>query len=199
MTRMKYFINSGGVLYGTIYTTWRAFEYLKTQLATRFYRRVLASCGKRTIFQPSVTVLYPKRIEIGDDCFVGTGVTLFSESPLGKLRIANNTQVSYATIVDFTGELTIGERVLISGGVRIYTHDHGYDPRSVPDRQALVIENDVWIGVGAIILSNIQRIGRGAVIGAGAVVTKPVPERAIVAGNPARIVGFRDDLPVEAV
>jgi hypothetical protein len=54
-----------------------------------------------------------------------------------------------------------------------------------------VIGNDVWIGQNAIILASVAQIGDGAVIGAGAVVTKDVPEYAIVAGVPAKIIGYR--------
>ena len=53
------------------------------------------------------------------------------------------------------------------------------------------IENDVWIGHGAIVLPNVSRIGNGAVIAAGAIVNKDVPPYAIVVGNPARIVRYR--------
>jgi acetyltransferase-like isoleucine patch superfamily enzyme len=72
-----------------------------------------------------------------------------------------------------------------------------FDPerRNAPDAVdtgPTVIGNDVYIGVGAIVLSGVS-IGDGAVVGAGAVVTKPVPPYAIVAGNPARLVRYRFD------
>ena len=51
--------------------------------------------------------------------------------------------------------------------------------------------NDVWIGSRVTILGNVNRIGTGAIVGAGSVVTKPVPDYAIVAGNPARILKYR--------
>lgn len=61
----------------------------------------------------------------------------------------------------------------------------------------LVIENDVWIGVGAIILNGLT-VGNGAVIGAGSVVTKDIPPYAIAVGNPARVIGKRfDDETIE--
>ena len=53
------------------------------------------------------------------------------------------------------------------------------------------ISDDVWIGNSVIILGNVKRIGTGAIIGAGAVVTKPVPDYAVVAGNPARVIKYR--------
>jgi virginiamycin A acetyltransferase len=59
------------------------------------------------------------------------------------------------------------------------------------DYHPLKIGNDVWIGRNAILLPNVNRVGDGAVIAAGAVVNKDVPEYAIVVGNPARIIRFR--------
>lgn len=58
-------------------------------------------------------------------------------------------------------------------------------------KSELEIKDDVWIGTRAIILGNVRTIGTGAIIGAGSVVTKPVPDYAIVAGNPARIIRYR--------
>ncbi len=59
------------------------------------------------------------------------------------------------------------------------------------DFSRLIIGNDVWVGMNAIILPSVSRIGDGAVIGAGSVVTKDVPPYAIMAGNPARVVRYR--------
>jgi acetyltransferase-like isoleucine patch superfamily enzyme len=59
-------------------------------------------------------------------------------------------------------------------------------------RSHLVIGNDVWIGVRVTICPNVRSIGNGVVIGAGAVVTKPVPDYAVVGGNPARVIRYRN-------
>ncbi|MEY8198191.1 MAG: hypothetical protein RPS47_03005 [Colwellia sp.] len=55
----------------------------------------------------------------------------------------------------------------------------------------LVIEDDVWIGDGVIITPSVSCIGRGAVVGAGAIVTKDVPRYAVVCGNPAVVIKYR--------
>ncbi len=57
----------------------------------------------------------------------------------------------------------------------------------------IIIEDDAWLGFGAIVLSGVH-IGKGAVIGAGAVVTHDVPEGAVAVGSPARVVKMRNDL-----
>jgi len=72
-----------------------------------------------------------------------------------------------------------------------YSLAFGYVQEELITRSELVIGNDVWVGQNAIILPNVQRIGDGAVIGAGAVVTKDVPDFAIVVGNPAKIIKYR--------
>lgn len=77
------------------------------------------------------------------------------------------------------------------------THPYFYNPlcghveQELIHRSELVVGNDVWVGQNVIILARVRRIGDGAVIGAGAVVTKDVPDYAIVAGNPARIINYR--------
>lgn len=72
-----------------------------------------------------------------------------------------------------------------------YNSAFGYVEREMVSRRRLEIGNDVWVGQGAIILPSVSKIGDGAVIGAAAVVTRDVPDFAVVVGNPARIVKYR--------
>jgi acetyltransferase-like isoleucine patch superfamily enzyme len=91
-------------------------------------------------------------------------------------------------------QIKIGNRVLVGAGALIIDSDaHPLSPEDRATRQSartapIEIQDDVFIGARAIILKGV-RIGYGAVVGAGAVVAKNVPARAIVAGNPARVVG----------
>jgi len=59
--------------------------------------------------------------------------------------------------------------------------------------RVLIVEDDVWIGEGVIVLPNVNKIGRGAIIGAGSIVTKDVPSYSVVAGNPAKFIRKRFD------
>lgn len=94
------------------------------------------------------------------------------------------------------GPLHIGDNVMMGPNVTILTHSHCIDRIDIPMGQqgsiekSVTVGDDVWIGMRVIILPGIN-IGNGAVIGAGAVVTKDVPDYAIVGGVPARILKFR--------
>ena len=78
----------------------------------------------------------------------------------------------------------------IAHNVLISTHDHGYDYRNKPTGKSLEIGEGAFIGSRSLILHNCNRIGKNAVIGTGSVVTKDVPDNAIVAGNPAKVIKY---------
>ena len=92
-------------------------------------------------------------------------------------------------------EVSIGRGVVIGAGVMIFDNDfhcwngvsQGWDPSGIASARPVVIEDDVFIGTRAIILKGV-RIGKGAVVGAGAVVTRDVAPGAVVAGNPAILI-----------
>jgi len=108
---------------------------------------------------------------------------------------AHTTVNAYACI---SGKVRCGDGVRIASHVSIVGFNHGFDDPSVPihtqkhETLGIVIENDVWIGANAVVLDGV-RVGRGAVIAAGAVVSKDVPEMAIVAGVPAKVVRRRGE------
>ena len=66
------------------------------------------------------------------------------------------------------------------------------ETKNVKATDGILIEEDAWIGANALILPQVKKIGRGAIIGAGSVVTRDVEEYAIVAGNPAKVIGHRE-------
>ena len=95
------------------------------------------------------------------------------------------------------GKVIIGNDVMMGPECIIYTSNHAFDRTDIPmcqqgrtEEKPVVIGNDVWIGGRVIILPGVH-IGNGAIVGAGSVVTKDVPDYAIVAGNPATIKKFR--------
>lgn len=99
-------------------------------------------------------------------------------------------------ILTIADELMMGEDVLFLGG------GHNFDDLDTPmgkqggmDKTPLEIAGDVWIGARVIVLPGCKRIGKGAIIGAGSVVTKDVPDYAVVGGNPAKVIRLRDVAP----
>ncbi len=158
-------------------------------LTTRRYRAALAACGDGTRFQAGVAFRGPDQISWGQAGYVWAGVSASAEHPGGQLDVGDGVQINRDVHLDYTGGLRICDDVLISEQVVIYTHDHGRDPRRLPALCPKVIGAGVWIGMRAVILPGCRRIGAGAIIGAGAVVTRDVPTGVTVAGNPARVIG----------
>jgi acetyltransferase-like isoleucine patch superfamily enzyme len=108
-----------------------------------------------------------------------------------NVRIGKHSSIGHHAILDGRMGLTIGENVNLGTGVWIWTLEH--DPQS-PDFATVggpvTIEDYAWVSCRVVILPGV-RIGRGAVVAAGAVVTKDVPPYAIVGGVPARVIGER--------
>lgn len=132
------------------------------------------SIGKYFTVSDTNSVFKKNSIEAGDYVFIGARAHLYAN-------------------------VKIGHFVMIASNVAIVGGDHRFDFVGVPVRftgrdrmeeRLTVIEDDVWVGHGAIIMAG-NKIGRGAVIAAGSVVTKDVPAYAIVGGVPAKIIRYR--------
>ena len=160
-------------------------------VTTQIYHATLKSVGKGSQFQAGVRFANPDVVTVGQSCYFWRGVDASSEITGAILEVGNHVQINRDVHLDITGGLTIGDDVMISESAVIYTHDHGLDPRAAPQAYEKTISADVWIGMRAVILPQCQRIGQGAVVGAGAIVTADVPDYAVVAGNPARVIGSR--------
>lgn len=115
----------------------------------------------------------------------------------GTLKIGDKVFIHKGVEIDYSGSVEIESHVWISQNVIIETHDHIIKGSELKENQhnirfsPLIIKKDAWIGANAIILEKVSAIGRGAIVGAGSVVTRDVPDYAIVAGNPARMIGSR--------
>jgi acetyltransferase-like isoleucine patch superfamily enzyme len=112
-------------------------------------------------------------------------------------RIDPTSHIKSGTFIDCSGGVTIGAHFHVGRGLTIFSSKHNYKTdRAIPydlvDLAApVVIEDCVWAGANVSILPGVT-IGEGAIIAMGAVVSRDVPAGAIVAGNPARVVGQRD-------
>lgn len=139
-------------------------------------KHMFAECGQQLNVEQGAYFGNGKDIKAG--IYVG----------LGKNFIMHNRVL---TIDDY---LMMGEDVMFLGS------GHGFDRLDVPmgqqeskEKTPLYIAGDVWIGARAVVLPGCKRIGHGAIIGAGSVVTKDVPDYAIVGGNPAKLIRFRKE------
>ena len=117
-----------------------------------------------------------------------------------NIHVGNNVIINMnCTFVD-NNRIDIGNRVLIASDVKMYTATHStqpsvrnYSPNPNPDfwcqtySKPIRIEDEVWIGGGAILLPGVT-IGTGSVIGAGAVVTRDIPPYCVAVGNPCRVI-----------
>jgi len=116
---------------------------------------------------------------------------------LGKgFRIGHDSNLGDYCFVGAAGGVTIGEKVLIGQGVRFHSENHVFTRTDVPIKEqgvthaGIVVEDDVWLGSGVLLLDGV-RVGRGAVVAAGSVVTTDVPPMAVVGGVPARVLKMR--------
>lgn len=144
-----------------------------------------------------------KRGEILKGVFAEMGKNCYIEPPLhanwGKnTHLGDNVYANFnLTLVDDT-DIYIGDNVMIGPNVIIDTGTHPINPelrrKQAQYNISVVIEENVWIGGGAIILPGV-RIGKNSVIGAGSVVTKDIPENVVAVGNPCKVmreIGERD-------
>jgi acetyltransferase-like isoleucine patch superfamily enzyme len=168
------------------------------------FRTMCARAGERLLLDPGtgLPVVYGVDLILGDGVHLSGRSTfagaLRSDGRRPRLRVGDDSYLGHRLIITVDDEVQIGAHVRIADDVYLCGYDaHPLDPiarRVQPGpvdysgRSRIVIEDDVWICQGAIVLKGV-RVGRGAVVGAHAVVTRDVPAGAIVAGNPARLVG----------
>ncbi|MBT8544363.1 acyltransferase [Polynucleobacter paneuropaeus] len=142
----------------------------------------------------------------GASIVIGNNVSIFnnvrfvvccqSECQFAKISIGNNVSINVGSYISGEGGLSIGNDVLIGPGVKVTSAGHAID--GCHDLIALnpityglvVIEDGAWLGAGSVVLPG-RKIGKGAVVGAGAVVTEDIPPFAVAVGNPARVVRYR--------
>lgn len=145
-------------------------------IRTRIFSFLFGFMGKHVSIEKNCTFANPKFINIGNYVFINFGV-----------KFLNTTTVR------------IGNFVAIGPQCMFITSNNDYSDWSKPMMYRRIkhdtpieIEDDVWIGANVIVLPGVK-IGRGAVIGAGAVVTKSIPSYAIAAGIPAKVIKYRFD------
>jgi len=155
---------------------WWGVGYIPSHHIRRFFYRIFGmSIGTGSTLHMMGRIYDPRHIEIGEDTIIGERFSLDGRKQL------NNSN----------GGLKIGSHVDIASEVMIWTsqHDiHSDDFHAIEEK--VTINDYVFIGPRSIILPGVT-VGKGAIIGAGSIVTKDIGEREIVAGAPAKLIGTR--------
>lgn len=142
---------------------------------------------------------YAKRYNMGKGCLVEYNVELSRQHYLnGTISIGNNVLLGKNVFIDYSGKVIIEDNVRLTNGIIIETHEHCYHSDYKKSRldilpTQLLIKNGAVVGSRAIILPSCHYIGEHSRIGAGAVVTKDVPDYATVVGVPAKVVKINDN------
>lgn len=125
----------------------------------------------------------------------------------GRIEIDEMTYVGPYVCISGPGNIKIGKNCLLAAQVGIFASNHIFDDVNLPINQqgatykGITIEDDCWLGAGVKVLDGVT-IGRGSVIGAGAVVTKDIPPYSVAVGIPAKVVASRataKELEVSAI
>ena len=183
------------------------------------YRTVLGDIGSDCFIERNARLLVPRRIFFGNRVMLGQGCLLDANTPQGRIELQDDVRLSRECyIVTGKGEVLIGPMsrighrclmygtrgihigrdALLANDVQLICGNHTFAHRDLPIRAQpvagapIVIEDDVWLGASVIVLGG-TTIGKGCVVGAGAIVTRSLPPYSIAMGIPARVVGVRGE------
>ncbi len=187
-------------------------------LRKRFYRGLFKSVGSSAIFGKGVVLRHPGKISLGDRVAIDD-YTLLDASGAGKhislgdsviisrncviqgktgfVEIGDKTDIGCNTVISSCAGISIGKSVLIAGNCYIGGGRYVSDRLDIPmmeqgvySKGKVVIKDGTWLGAGATVLDGVQ-VGEGCIVGAGAVVTKDLPDYAIAVGVPAKVIKMR--------
>lgn len=172
-----------------------------------YFKNILASVGEQCDLDSTLDCRYPQQISLGERTIIKSHVILNGRSTARKCGIKFDTDVyikeynyldSYGGFIEIVGPCAIGQFCVFHGGgglqigkyvmfgpqCSVIASNHIFDDLEMPymlqgdRRRGIIIEDNVWIGGGSVILDGV-RVGRNAVIGAGAIVTKDIPANSI--------------------
>ena len=185
-------------------------------LRALFYRLLIPGGGKGISWGKNITVIHRKNIALGDRCIVRDNAILHADRnaqygiSLGKgcvldygallrsggggIELGNECSVNYNSML--LGKIRIGNHVRIAGHCSIVGVNHNFSDPDIPIKdqgltyQGIVIEDDVWLGAHVVVTDGVT-IGKGSVVGAGAVVNRDIPPYSVAVGVPAKVIRNR--------
>ena len=190
---------------GRIFDTinFRLLQYVRIpglRLRTLYWKLLGMRVGSGTLL-PRVRVTWPHQVSLGSRCIIEHDITFKFDGPWRpgpSIVVGNGTFIGAGCEFNIHEKIVIGNLSMIAAGCRFVDTDHGFSERSLPmmhqqtTKAPIRIEDDVWVGANAVILKGVT-IGHGSIVGAGAVVTKSIPEFEIWGGVPAKKIGVRPD------
>ena len=187
------------------------------------YPRLLGACGRNVVFGQNVVLRHPSKIRIGDNVVIddhclldakgtsNTGITIGSGVFVGRNTILSckngnivlddGVNIGFNCEVFSASDVRIGRDTLVAAYCYLIGGDHDFSDSSRPVNEqvrrsaGITVGAGAWLGAGAKILDGVS-IGTAGVVGAGAVVRHNVPDGAVVAGVPARLVRQREGAPL---
>ena len=179
--------------------------------------RGVKQSGINVYISPRAVIKRGRKINLGANVVLERGATLWVDTNQSYISIGDDSYLSFQCILNtFDGWISLGSNCTVNSYAILYGHgglEIGNDVRIAPQvmimpmnhiskdphvpirkqgirAQGIKIEDDVWLGAGAIVLDGVT-IGKGSVIGAGAVVTKNIPPYSVAVGVPARVIKKR--------
>lgn len=149
---------------------------------------------------PRLRLTWPHQVSLGRSCTLEHDIYFKFDgiwAPGPSIVVGDRVFIGFGCEFNIRRRLQVSADCLIASGCKFVDHDHGNDRRDIPMNQQpdgaeaeIVLEEDVWLGANVIVLKGV-RIGRGAIVAAGAVVTKSIGAHEIWGGVPARQIGQR--------
>jgi acetyltransferase-like isoleucine patch superfamily enzyme len=176
-------------------------EWLCDRPRTVYWRALGLRVGPGTLL-PRIRVTWPHQVSLGARCVLEPDIFfrfngIWESGP--AITIGDDSFIGTGCEFNARKKIAIGSHALIASGCRFIDHDHGYSSRTQPmaeqvdgGEDPIILENDVWLGVNAVVLKGVT-IGRGAIVAAGSVVTKSIGAYEMWAGVPARKIRVRPD------